>query len=191
MFGRGCRTLRHLEEGAATVLNCRTLRNALVRLLHEMRELLCLATTLIVLCTGALKAAEAEDVRMGFLSYRPLPPPSYELNPVPEDEGLAGGRLAIRDNNTTGAFTGQRYSLDEVWLEENEDPVAKARALAQEGVRFLIVNLPSSELLAVADALKGQSVVLFNVGATDDRLRGADCRANVLHTAPSRAMLTR
>lgn len=172
------------------MLNCRILRDALVRPLHKLRELFCLAATLILLCTGTLEAAEAVDVRMGFLSYRPLPPPSYELDPIPEDEGLAGGRLAIRDNNTTGAFTGQRYNLDEAWLEENEDPVAKARTLAQEGVRFLIVNLPASELLAVADALKDQPVVLFNVGATDDRLRGADCRANVLHTAPSRAMLT-
>jgi ABC transporter substrate binding protein (PQQ-dependent alcohol dehydrogenase system) len=127
---------------------------------------------------------------MAFLSYRPLPPPSYEIDPTPEDEGLAGGRLAIRDNNTTGAFTGQRYSLDEAWLEENEDPVAKARTLAEEGVRFLIANLPASELLSVADAMKDQPVILFNVGARDDRLRGADCRPNVLHIAPSRAMLT-
>jgi ABC transporter substrate binding protein (PQQ-dependent alcohol dehydrogenase system) len=38
--------------------------------------------------------------------------------------------------------------------------------------------------------LKDQPALVFNVGATDDRLRGADCRANVLHMAPSRAMLT-
>ncbi len=129
-------------------------------------------------------------MRMGFLSYRPPPPPAYEIDPVPEDEGLAGGRVAVRDNNTTGAFTGQQYSLDEAWLDENEDPVAKARTLVEEGIQFLIVNLPASELLSVADALKDRSVILFNVGATDDRLRGADCRANLLHMAPTRAMLT-
>lgn len=109
---------------------------------------------------------------------------------MPEDEGLAGGRLAVRDNNTTGAFTGQQFSLDEAWLDENEDPTAKAQTLVREGVQFLIVNLPASELLSVADALKDQSIILFNVGATDDQLRGTDCRANLLHIAPSRAMLT-
>lgn len=173
MLGHCWRILLHLEEGTAPVLTCRTPRNALVRLLQGLCELLCFATILILLSTATLRAAEAVDVRMGFLSYRPPPPPSYEFNPVPEDEGLAGGRLAIRDNNTTGAFTGQRYTLEEAWLDENEDPVAKARTLAQEGIRFLIVNLPASELLTVADAMKDQPVVLFNVGAADDRLRAA------------------
>jgi ABC transporter substrate binding protein (PQQ-dependent alcohol dehydrogenase system) len=31
--------------------------------------------------------------------------------------------------------------------------------------------------------------MILNAGSDDDRLREADCRANVLHTAPSRAML--
>ncbi len=32
-------------------------------------------------------------------------------------------------------------------------------------------------------------MIVFNVGATDDRLREADCRKNVFHTAPTRSML--
>ena len=32
-------------------------------------------------------------------------------------------------------------------------------------------------------------MLVFNAGATDERLREQDCRANVVHTAPSRAML--
>jgi ABC transporter substrate binding protein (PQQ-dependent alcohol dehydrogenase system) len=172
------------------VLDCRIPWNGLIRRLHGLYVLCCLATALIILSTGTIKAAETVSVRIGFLSYRPLPPPAYEIDPVPEDEGLAGGRLAVRDNNTTGAFTGQQFSLDEAWLDENEDPTAKAQTLVREGVQFLIVNLPASELLSVADALKDQSIILFNVGATDDQLRGTDCRANLLHIAPSRAMLT-
>ena len=45
-------------------------------------------------------------------------------------------------------------------------------------------------MIAVADALRGSNVLLFNIGSPDDGLRGADCRANVFHIAPSRAMLT-
>jgi ABC transporter substrate binding protein (PQQ-dependent alcohol dehydrogenase system) len=37
--------------------------------------------------------------------------------------------------------------------------------------------------------LKGRDVLIFNAGSNDDELRGINCRANVVHTAPSRAML--
>ncbi len=136
------------------------------------------------------RAADPVEIRIAFLSRQPPPPPAYEIDPTPEDEGLAGGQLGIRDNNTTGTFTGQHYTLVEAWLGEGEDAVAKAKALADDGVHFIAANLPAGELLAVADALKDRDIVLFNAGASDDRLRGADCRANVLHVAPSDAMLT-
>jgi ABC transporter substrate binding protein (PQQ-dependent alcohol dehydrogenase system) len=130
------------------------------------------------------------DIHIGLITRQPPPPPLYEFDPAPEDEGLAGGRLAVRDNNTTGQFTGHRFVLDEETLEDGQDPVDAARVLATRGVGYLALNLPADELLAIADALKGENVVLFNVGATDDRLRGADCRSNVFHVVPSRAMLT-
>ena len=34
-----------------------------------------------------------------------------------------------------------------------------------------------------------RGLLFFNAGATDDRLREEDCRANVIHTAPTRSML--
>lgn len=134
--------------------------------------------------------AEPVEIRIGFLTRPPPPSTIYEPDPVPEDEGLAGGRLAVRDNNTTGTFTGHRYALDEAAVGEGQDPVEAARSLLAKGVGFIAVNLPADELLSVADALKGDDVFLFNVGAPDDRLRGTDCRRNIFHVAPSRAMLT-
>jgi ABC transporter substrate binding protein (PQQ-dependent alcohol dehydrogenase system) len=55
---------------------------------------------------------------------------------------------------------------------------------------LFVSALPPEETLDLADALKTSGALLFNAGAPDDRLRGADCRANLFHTAPSRAMLT-
>ena len=51
----------------------------------------------------------------------------------------------------------------------------------------MIADLPPDALLKAADA--GRDLVFFNAGATDDRLREEDCRANVIHTAPTRSML--
>lgn len=135
-------------------------------------------------------AADAVEIRMALIRRQPPRLPLYEVDPVPEDEGLAGGRLAVRDNNTTGTFTGHRYTMEEATLEEGQDSVAAARALVARGIGVLIVNLSAEELLAIADALQGENVLLFNVSAPDDRLRNADCRRSVFHIAPSRAMLT-
>jgi ABC transporter substrate binding protein (PQQ-dependent alcohol dehydrogenase system) len=129
-----------------------------------------------------------QDIRLGLIKRKPPPPPTYTFDPIPEDEGFAGAQVALRENNTTGAFTGRRFTLDEAALEEGESPVSAARKMVEGGAAFLAVSLPADETLAVADAVKDRALV-FNVGSADDGLRGADCRANLFHVAPSRAML--
>ncbi|WP_147044982.1 ABC transporter substrate-binding protein [Methylobacterium gnaphalii] len=132
----------------------------------------------------------ASETHIAFL-YRPVPAPSsYDAEADPEDLGVAGARMAVKDNNSTGRFTKQTYTLDEVALEEGKSAVDAAKELAGKGVKYFVVALPSAELLAVADALKDDGVAVFNAGAPDDSLRGADCRINVFHTIPSRAMQT-
>ena len=134
--------------------------------------------------------AAGAETRVAIL-YRLVPAPSsYDAEADPEDLGVAGARMAVKDNNTTGRFTKQTFALDEVALEGDRDPVAAAKELSGKGVKFFVLALPAAEVLAVADALKGDGAVVFNVGAPDDRLRGADCRANLFHVLPSRAMQT-
>jgi ABC transporter substrate binding protein (PQQ-dependent alcohol dehydrogenase system) len=129
-------------------------------------------------------------VHVGLVARKTAPAPTFSFNPVPKDEGIAGARAAIKDNDTTGRFTGQRYALIEVLLDEGDSSVTAVEKLVQDGTSLIAVNLPADELLAVADALRGHRVILFNIGAPDDALRGAECRANLFHVAPSRAMLT-
>ena len=54
---------------------------------------------------------------------------------------------------------------------------------------MIVADLEAEALLKAADAGRQRGLVFFNVGATDDRLREEDCRANVVHTAPTRSML--
>jgi ABC transporter substrate binding protein (PQQ-dependent alcohol dehydrogenase system) len=135
--------------------------------------------------------APASETRIGVI-YRPQQAPaSYDAEAVPEDEGVAGARMAIQDNNTTGRFTKQTYALDEVALGEGTPGAAEAaKELVDKGVKYLVLALPAAEVLSVADAVKGQGAVVFNAAAPDDALRGAECRANVFHVVPSRAMQT-
>ncbi|WP_082478855.1 MULTISPECIES: ABC transporter substrate-binding protein [unclassified Methylobacterium] len=139
---------------------------------------------------AAAPTPAATETRIGLI-YRPeLAPSSYDAEAAPEDEGVAGARMAIKDNNTTGRFTKQTYALDEIALDATKSPVDAARELTGRGIKFLVLALPADAVLAVADAVKGEGVTVFNVAAPDDRLRGVDCRRNVFHVLPSRAMQT-
>jgi ABC transporter substrate binding protein (PQQ-dependent alcohol dehydrogenase system) len=61
--------------------------------------------------------------------------------------------------------------------------------LAGHGISLFITDLPADILLKVADGGRERGLIFFNAGASDDRLRQEDCRANVIHVAPSRFML--
>lgn len=121
---------------------------------------------------------------------RETPPPLSLLDLPPGDDGVAGGKLAVNDNNTTGRFLDQVYSLEVIENAKADGLVADVVAKAVAGAKFIIVDASAPTLLAIADALKGRDVLLLNAGAPDDSLREEDCRANVMHTAPTRSMLT-
>lgn len=115
-------------------------------------------------------------------------PPISRLDTRPEDLGFAGARLAIEDNDTTGRFMGQDFAATEVTATPETAAAAMDKLLA-EGVPFIITLADDATTLALADRA-GDRALIFNARARGDSLRGADCRVNVIHTAPSQAMRT-
>ena len=97
--------------------------------------------------------------------------------------------MGAADNNTTGKFTNQTFEAIDARLEDGDDVVAALDALLDKGALFIIADLSAERLLAASERAKPKGAVLFNVSATDDRLREEDCRANVIHVAPTRSML--
>ena len=134
-------------------------------------------------------AAEPIEVRIGYLRLLESKSAISLLDVPPDNDGIAGARLAIEDNNTTGKFRNQRFLLEDVPLKKTSDPAAGAIALAERGISIAIADLPADALLKAADAGRERGLIIFNAGALDDRLREEDCRANVIHTAPTRSML--
>lgn len=134
-------------------------------------------------------AAEPIEIKVGYLRLPENKAVISLLDVPPDNDGLAGARLAIEDNNTTGKFLNQRFLLEDVRLKDTDDPAAAVSALADRGVSIVIADLPADALLKAADAGRQRGLVFFNAGALDDRLREEDCRANVIHTAPTRSML--
>lgn len=125
---------------------------------------------------------------IGYLSLRPpRPVASTLLEPPPADDGLQGARLGLADNATTGRFTGQGFTLEERRAETPEEALDALRGLLAAGTRLVVADLPAEVLLQAAAEPDAQ---LLNIAAPDDALRNADCRRNLLHVLPSRAMLT-
>ena len=143
---------------------------------------------LAVFVASGLQAV-AIDVRSAVLriDYPTLLPISrYDLRP--DDLGFGGAMLADEDNNTTGAFLGHTYQTVSV-SSTPEDADAALDALLAEGIGIIVVLARGDDLLRLADRAAGQGALVFNASAPDVALRDDQCRANLLHIAPSRAML--
>ncbi|WP_207459806.1 ABC transporter substrate-binding protein [Azospirillum sp. SYSU D00513] len=140
---------------------------------------------------AASQPAAAQAVRIGYLSQEEDPRiPLTFLEPELTDEGVQGARLALADNNTTGRFTNQKFELVETVVPRDGDPAEGLRSLAADGVRLVVLDLPAEALAKVAALPEAAGLLLFNSRAPDDALRNEGCRANLLHTIPSRRMLT-
>jgi len=148
-----------------------------------------LAAAYMLAATSAIPAADSLVVKIGYLSRVERAETISLLEQPASNNGVAGAQLAIEDNNTTGKFLNQSFSLEATRLKDSEDPVAAAMQLADRGVLLTILNLPAGMLLKIADAGRARGLLLFNVGAADDRLRQEDCRPDVIHVAPSHSML--
>jgi ABC transporter substrate binding protein (PQQ-dependent alcohol dehydrogenase system) len=145
------------------------------------------AIGLCVVATHAI-AADPLEVGIGYIRHAGVKSTLSLLQQPADNDGVAGALLAIEDNNTTGKFLNQHFTLTEVRLKDGDDVAKVAGSLADRS-GFIIADLPADELLKAADALRSRGTVLFNAGAIDDRLREEDCRANVVHVAPTRSML--
>ena len=75
-------------------------------------------------------AADPIEIGIGYLGKAGVKPNLSLVELPAENDGVAGARLAIEDNNTTGKFLNQRFTLEEVRLKESCPLTATDRAPA-------------------------------------------------------------
>jgi ABC transporter substrate binding protein (PQQ-dependent alcohol dehydrogenase system) len=180
---RGCRDDGVVDASAETMslslCSSRALQLALV---------LALLATLAAGLPG--RAAEPAEIRIGYLHLvESKQQPISLLDEPNDDDGIAGARMAIEDNNGTGRFTNQHFSIEDLRVKPADDAAAAAKSVIDKGIMLIVVDLPPAMVLAAADAARPTGATLFDVGSNDDSLREENCRANVIHTAPTRSML--
>ena len=162
-----------------------------MRLWKYFAVLLCVCSSLSGLLSRPGFAQTPLDLNITYLwqPQKRVLPQSFLDQPA-DDEGLQGARLAVADNNTTGQFTGQNFNLVAVAL--STDPAAAARqvqGLSDHGARLFVADLPTAATDQIADLVAKAGAIVINATNPADALRAEGCRANLLHTYPSRAML--
>src|SRR5215831_10679893 len=143
---------------------------------------------LIWLLTVMFASAQPLTIKIGYVGRADKKATISLVDSPPDNDGVAGARLALEDNNTTGKFLNQRFVMEEARVKDGTDPTDAILRLADHGISFFIVDLSADMLLKAAETGRGRGLVFFNAGAIDDRLREEDCRADVIHTAPTRSM---
>lgn len=143
-----------------------------------------------MLSAGVCPALAETSIEIAYLRAEvDLPPVLSNLDPVPEDLGLAGAELALSDTITTGVFLGHAYRMTTLSVPPGGDVLGAAREVLAVA-RLVLVDAQAQDLLAVADLPEAQGAVLFNVASGAADLRSAGCRANLLHSYPEDAART-
>lgn len=153
-----------------------------------LKRLALAAAACLMTLSAPLRAETAVSITH-LIVAQPAPPTLSNLDPVPADLGEAGAAVGLSDNTTTGRFLGHDYTLDTIRVAEDADPLAAARA-ALLAAPFVLIDAPAERITAIADLPEAAGKLLFNVSAEDPALRSDQCRANLLHSAPSLAMRT-
>src|SRR5690348_71579 len=83
-------------------------------------------------CVLGWEAASAQttEIKIGYLRHGGARTAISLLDIPTPDDGVAGAKLAIDDNNTTGAFLNQHFGLEETRLKDEDDPAAAVEAFA-------------------------------------------------------------
>jgi ABC transporter substrate binding protein (PQQ-dependent alcohol dehydrogenase system) len=149
-----------------------------------------LAAAALFAASASAQSQAPATVNITYLALQvPHTLPLSYLDQPPADEGLAGAKLGLADNQTTGQFLNQSFHLDEAVVTDPGAVVSTFKQRAAGGAKLFVVDLPADLLLQVADLPEAKDLTLLDATSRDDALRADSCRRNVLHLLPSRAML--
>lgn len=111
------------------------------------------------------------------------------LRALPRGRPYAGAQVALREGRFAAASVGVELRLAR---EKAKDPgalVTVLERLHEEGVRLFLLDLPAEAMRELAQHARGKELLLFNLSALDDELRGMHCQSRLLHVSPSYSML--
>lgn len=144
---------------------------------------------LLFTVSAPLLAKGKQTIKIVYLTQTQKAPPQLSnLDPFIENKGIPGAELGIEDNNTTGQYTQQQFSLEKVVVPVDGDVKDVFEKKIAKKYAFVVTNLGSALTNAIADLAAVENALVLDAATIDDASRNKECRANVLHLLPSRAM---
>ena len=117
-------------------------------------------------------------------------PTIYSINPEIINNGILGSRMGIKDNNTTGKFTNQKFELIEKNIMPNESAKEIFEEFRKNNYNFFILDVSSEDLDKIISSDILGDAILINVSLKNNDFRNQKCDKQLLHTAPSYMMVT-
>ena len=105
------------------------------------------------------------------------------------DHPYAGAQVGIEDARPLARASGADHQLERITVTSIDDMAGAILKANDAGVAWFLLDAPADAYKAVASAVKGRDLLLFNVSAPEDWLRRDLCSAEMVHAMPSRAQL--
>ncbi|MBV8961926.1 MAG: hypothetical protein JOY97_02415, partial [Hyphomicrobiales bacterium] len=111
------------------------------RLMPRLRRLALILLLLLPFAGGLPgRAADPAEIRIGYLRLvESKQQPISLLDEPNDDDGIAGARLGVEDNNGTGRFTNQHFSIEDLRVKPTDDAAAATKSLIDKGIMLIIV----------------------------------------------------
>lgn len=136
-----------------------------------------------------VRAENAQVIKVAYITQTQKTPSALSnLDAFIQHKGLMGAKIAIADNNTTGQFTKQKYELQEIIVPISADIVQTFNSQVSDDTAFVVTNLAEEQIKTLTNLDSAKAKLFFDASTIDDELRNDQCRNNLLHLLPSRAM---
>ncbi|MEZ5650485.1 MAG: branched-chain amino acid ABC transporter substrate-binding protein [Burkholderiaceae bacterium] len=141
----------------------------------------------------ALVSAPASALTLGYLEW--AGDPRYEQAHVdlglplqPRGRPFQAAEIAAREGRFALRAANAKLSFERVSVEDRAGVGPALDKFAAAGISFVLLDLPDAMVEAAAVHPGAGAMLMFNLSALGDRVRLA-CHANLVHVAPSHAML--
>lgn len=117
------------------------------------------------------------------------PPVLSNIIKSPEDLGIQGAKIAVKDSNKTARFLNQKYTLIEKISYDKKELLLSLEKFINEKNSFVLLKVEDDFLKEILKKPLFKKAMFFNVSNKNSDFRQNLCDKNLLHTISSNAML--